>query len=255
MANFPPFKQYLLYCLGRLISQYHLKPSFLDVGCGIGDVSEFVASKGWNGKAIDISENAIQIAKQKLSSFSGVDVQQQLLEDVNGKFETIFLMDILEHLEDDKSVLKKVSELLHPTGFLVLSVPSNPGKEWRWDDECYGHLRRYSVEGLTAVLKEAGLTPVLFWDFTFPFFWGLRRVQTKLTRPPAESNQKDVIEKTKQSGLAPVWQQGWLAGTLSKLLILWWLVYMIQFHIFKRCLSSGYEMLVLVQKQTNSTNV
>ena len=63
MANFPPLKNYMFYCLDRLLSQYDISPPFLDVGCGVGEISRYVAAKGWHGKAIDFSNIAIEKAR------------------------------------------------------------------------------------------------------------------------------------------------------------------------------------------------
>src|SRR5205085_10227875 len=111
-------------------------------------------------------------------SVSGTDLAQ-----VQGCFETIFLWDVLEHIEDDIGAVRRISALLAPGGRLLIAVPSNP-REWRWDDLFYGHFRRYTVDDLSARLEQAGMTPVLFWDFTFPVFWLLRRLYTLLKRPP-----------------------------------------------------------------------
>jgi len=55
------------------------------------------------------------------------------------------LFDVLEHIKNDQQVLRKLSSLLVKGGFLVMAVPSNPD-EWSWDDDFYGHFRRYNVK-------------------------------------------------------------------------------------------------------------
>ena len=107
MANFLPLKNYLLYCIGKLVDQHQLSSPFLDVGCGIGDVAEYLARKGWAGKAIDISADALDQARIKLKHFPSIELTSQNLYELTGTYQTVFLMDILEHLPDDESALKK----------------------------------------------------------------------------------------------------------------------------------------------------
>jgi 2-polyprenyl-3-methyl-5-hydroxy-6-metoxy-1,4-benzoquinol methylase len=162
MANFLPLKHHMFYCLDRFVEQYGLHGPFLEVGCGRGDVSAYLAAKGWQGTAIDFSAAAVAQATVNLAPFPQVIVRQQALADVTGAFDCIIMWDVLEHMEDDRGALRMVERLLRPGGQLLLAVPSNP-HEWRWDDDFYGHFRRYTVADMTARLHEAGLTPSAFW--------------------------------------------------------------------------------------------
>ena len=168
MANFRPLKQHMFLCLDRFIAQYGLHGPFLEVGCGKGDVSAHLARRhGWSGLAIDFSDAAIVEASQTLARHADVVVRRQALAEVRGSFACILAWDVLEHIEDDRGALRTLEALLAPGGQLLLAVPSNP-REWRWDDDFYGHFRRYTVAELRAKLAEAGLQPQAFWDFTFP---------------------------------------------------------------------------------------
>ena len=157
MANFPPFRNYLFYCLDKLIKQYGLHQPFLDVGCGEGYFSFFLGTRGWTGKAIDLSPAGIESAQKRLAGIPGVQVELQSYESEQRKYRSIFLLDILEHIENDQHVLKTVSGLLEEGGSLVLAVPSNP-RCWGWDDDFYGHVRRYTLPEIEKKLAEAGLS-------------------------------------------------------------------------------------------------
>ena len=152
MANFKPLKNYIFYCLDELIRRHSLEGPFLDIGCGIGDISLFLARKGWEGKAIDFSETAVQNARKNLSQFPKISIKHASLDQVEGTYNTILLMDVIEHIEGDLHVFEKVFQLLGPQGYLVISTPSNP-REWRWDDDFYGHLRRYTSHEMKSKLE------------------------------------------------------------------------------------------------------
>ncbi len=247
MANFPPLKNYIFYCLDRLSENRGLEGPFLDVGCGSGDVSAFLARKGWPGKAIDISETAIRQAKKNLAACSGVQVSCQAIDQETGLYGVILLMDIIEHVEGDSVLLKHAAERLRPGGHLVISVPSNP-REWRWDDDFYGHVRRYTREDLEKKLQGAGLAPLVFWDFTYPFFWIMRRLYTLIKRPPKHFEESK-LERTVESSARNAWHFPLLARGLSANLFFWRWVYAFQFRYGRGQIARGHEMIVLARKE------
>lgn len=246
MANFIPLKNYMFYCLDRLIERYGLGPPFLDVGCGIGDLSVYVAGKGWDGKAIDISDEAVQISKKNLIRYSKVEVEKKSLFAAGGKYRTILLWDIIEHLENDEKALKKMASLLYPGGYVLIAVPSNP-REWRWDDDFYGHWRRYTTEEIEDKVKKAGLEPVVSWDFTYPVFWAMRRVYLKL-KPRPDIIRGNNEERTIASATANAWEVTGISRLLNRECFLWRLVYHVQFACFRNRLEEGWALFALARK-------
>jgi hypothetical protein len=139
-----------------------------------------------------------------------------------------------------------MSHLLEPGGLLVLAVPSNP-REWRWDDDFYGHWRRYTVGELEAKLGEAGLAPVDFWDFTWPAFWALRRVYTRLKRPPATIADKRLA--TEASATVNAWDLPLVARALDASAPLWRPLSALQFRLFRDATARGHELFALARKR------
>ncbi len=236
----------MFYCLDKLIAGYNLTPPFLDVGCGTGDLSSYLAKKGWEGKAIDFSDTAIATARDKLRRFPRVVVEKNSLTGVSGFYSTVFLWDVLEHIADDEAALLKVSLLLRSGGYVLASVPSNP-REWRWDDTCYGHYRRYTVDEIRVKMTSQGLEVVMLWDFTYPFFWMMRRAYTRIM-PPPEINSVDKEVLTKDSCKLNAWDISILSGFLDGLAILWWPFSRLQFLLFRNRTTQGHEMFVLARK-------
>ena len=247
MANFLPLKSYIIFCITRLAKQHGLSDPFLDAGCGIGDVSRYLASCGWQGVAVDSSPIAFEQAAENLKDFNAVRIEKKSLLDVSGAFRTVFLLDALEHFEDDTSVLKKIASLLVAGGHAVITVPSNP-REWRWDDEMYGHYRRYTPDDIKTKLQDAGLEPLELWDFTFPVFWLLRRLYTALLSPQV-SHDKSKSELTAASSAVSAWHIPFVSDFIAHGAFIWTAITKLQFALFRNCLRCGHEMIVLARKK------
>lgn len=243
MANFTPLKIYMLMLLDDMIDRHNLKPPFLDVGCGRGDVSLFLARKEWHGMTIDTSYEAYLQAEKDLCRYNNVKVENTSIYEISGQYNTIILWDVLEHEQDDKRMLQKISTLTSSRGWLCLSVPTTR-KEWRWDDEFYGHYRRYDKAELKEKLLSCGFKMVEYSDFTFPVFWLMRRLYTRLKKGKVPvSEDKEIL--TRRSTLHNAWEIGGLEKIVQRL-IPWRAVYILN-RLFRN-LSLGHESLILCQK-------
>ncbi|MEP7276149.1 MAG: class I SAM-dependent methyltransferase [Betaproteobacteria bacterium] len=245
MANFLPLKHHMFYCLDRFIERYGMHDPFLEVGCGRGDVSAYLAAKGWSGTAIDFSDVAVTQAAGRLADFSRVTVAKQSLADVTGTYASILLWDVLEHIEDDREALRLIEQRLAPGGYLLLAVPSNP-REWRWDDDFYGHVRRYTTDELGAKLAAAGMPALAFWDFTFPIFWAMRRVYTRIRAP--RRGGEDRASATRASASVNAWDLPVVSKVLEASAALWYPLHRAQFHLFRHAVGRGHEFFALAQK-------
>jgi len=245
MANFAPLKRHMLECLDRFVVEHGLEPPFLDIGCGAGDVAEHLARKGWSGTAIDGSEAAIGRSRIRLAPYPGVDVRRAWIDELAGTWPTVLMWDVLEHLDDDRAALAGIARLMAPGGRLLLAVPSNP-REWRWDDDFYGHVRRYTADGLREKLAEAGLEAVTFEDFTFPVYWALRRAYTKLKRappPPADARAATMASATRNA-----WDLSFVSRLADRSAALWTPVNRLQHRWFRSAIDRGHEFFVLASK-------
>ncbi|MBA7480177.1 Ubiquinone biosynthesis O-methyltransferase, mitochondrial [subsurface metagenome] len=153
-----------------LIDKY-LRPDMrvLDIGCGDGAFSLYIANKGNEVLGIDISEKAIDDAQKgaellgiRNASFKATDF---LYAEFQGKFDFVILNHVLEHLTNDRVFLQKIHELLVPGGILYFGVPSDKAplhqlklKLYKKDayDYSLGHLRRYTESSLSSILEMEG---------------------------------------------------------------------------------------------------
>ncbi len=146
----------------------YLQPGMkvLDIGCGVGTISLYVASKGNEVFGIDISEKAINKARKsveilglKNASFKAINFLDTNLQD---KFDFIIFSEVLEHLPDEKLANDKIYELLKNDGIFFLTVPSKNAPIHRIRkvifkqdifDKKVGHLRRYLKGELISLLE------------------------------------------------------------------------------------------------------
>jgi SAM-dependent methyltransferase len=245
MTNFMPYKLYMLHCLDELIDRYALQGPFVDIGCGTGEAALHLAAVGWSGLALDNSPTGLVIAHASLANYPGVEVVSGGPEDLSGRrFRTALLMDVLEHVADDAGFLRQIARLQPSGGALILTVPSNPECEWRWDDDYYGHLRRYRPADLERLLAESGYATDEAWDISFPFFWLLRRGFTSIQRAPVLDESP--ATRTRISSISRAWEMPVIGRLLSNVW-LWKPALVIQKR-FSRRIDRGCELMVLARR-------
>lgn len=83
-------------------------------------------------------------------------------------FDVIFLLDVLEHLDDDSESLRNIYRSLRKDGHLLLTVPAY---QWMWSshDERLHHKRRYQKRSLISRLNDAGFEVEFDSHFTSLF--------------------------------------------------------------------------------------
>jgi 2-polyprenyl-3-methyl-5-hydroxy-6-metoxy-1,4-benzoquinol methylase len=93
----------------------------LDVGCGNGEFLQAAAERGYHAVGIDVSEAAAELCRGRgLEARAGGLLTAQL----DGPFGIIAMWDVVEHLRDPASFLRRAAELLAPDGIVVLKIPS-----------------------------------------------------------------------------------------------------------------------------------
>ena len=103
------------------------KKDVLDIGCCGGLISELLAKKNANVTGIDENIYNIKQAREhvKMSSIK-IDYKNQSLDTFykknKKKYDLILCLEVLEHVNDVKKTLDKISELMKPGGTLILST-------------------------------------------------------------------------------------------------------------------------------------
>ncbi len=74
----------------------------------------------------------------------------------DNSFDLICALDIVEHVEDDKTAMAELARVAKPGARVLLSMPLHP-EYWTNFDEIVGHFRRYPPDELTRLLDDNGL--------------------------------------------------------------------------------------------------
>jgi SAM-dependent methyltransferase len=98
--------------------------------------------------------------------------------------DAIVLLNVLEHIEDDRSAIEQVFRILRPGGVAVIEVPAGPGL-FDVYDEVLLHHRRYRSSAFCRALSETGFEIIdrsHLGFFLFPPFFVVKKVSRLLRR-------------------------------------------------------------------------
>jgi 2-polyprenyl-3-methyl-5-hydroxy-6-metoxy-1,4-benzoquinol methylase len=98
--------------------------SVLDIGCGAGGVGHALLEAGAERlTGVEVVEAEAQLARGHYDRVIAAPVEAALGE-LEGPFDTILCLDVLEHLVDPESVLRRLRPLAAPGARLQVSVPN-----------------------------------------------------------------------------------------------------------------------------------
>jgi SAM-dependent methyltransferase len=153
-------------------------PRILDVGCGTGATMGFLERYG-EVTGVDISPQAVKYAREqgraRLCLADGAH-----LPFVEGSFDLVTALDLLEHLEQEPVGLGEMWRVLKKGGRLLAVVPAFAFL-WSDFDKFSGHYRRYTSSELRDKVEHAGfeITRLSYFNtLLFPFVWGVRRFKS-----------------------------------------------------------------------------
>ena len=155
-----------------IIHKYFKKgdKTILDIGCGSGTISLYLSSLGNRVHGIDISKKAIASCKKSAkdlrlntASFEVINFPSTRIG--KSKYDSILLLEVIEHIQDHKQALELTAKALKPGGLLILSTPSKNAPLYKLGllssfDARVGHLRRYSEKEITTLISSSGFSVI-----------------------------------------------------------------------------------------------
>ncbi|HBF35142.1 TPA: hypothetical protein DDW35_11335 [Candidatus Sumerlaeota bacterium] len=137
----------------------------LEVGCGGGFFSAQLSKRYPLHVAADISPQSVQFACQQGCRLGTVFNGNEGLPFASESFDAVLILDVLEHLEQDKLTTAEILRVLKSGGVMIATVPAHPSLFSAWD-KILEHKRRYSRSQFKALCEGAGLrmARLSFWN-------------------------------------------------------------------------------------------
>ncbi len=142
--------------------------NLLEIGCGTGNITDYMIRPGRKITGIDISGEFASTARKKyinnpdVSIITG-DALNPSCSLAPDSFDTVVLLNVLEHIKEDFAALACIYNMLLPGGRAVILVPAMNFAFGGLDKEL-GHFKRYEKAGMKVLFKAAGfITEKLFY--------------------------------------------------------------------------------------------
>ncbi len=173
MTNFADPESYFLESTATLV-QYnkwivdtfrpYVRGAGIEYGAGSGTISRLLLP---SLRSLHLIEPNIAFADHLRSEFADepkISVLHQSLDEhlmhaTSETYDVAALVNVLEHIEDDRQALQRLRSVLVPGGHLLLFVPAL-GVLYSELDRLVGHHRRYGLSVLKERVREAGMSVI-----------------------------------------------------------------------------------------------
>jgi SAM-dependent methyltransferase len=135
--------------------QLGLRAQVLDVGCGPGWLSEFLARCGYSVTGVDISPDMVEIARDRVAAvgeigegigaqgeFHAMPVRQMPW---SSRFDAAILYDTMHHFDDELETLEVIRRTLVPGGQLFIHEGVLPARGSEGEQTLVAEMERYGT--------------------------------------------------------------------------------------------------------------
>ena len=136
----------------------------LEVGCGVGAILAQLGPRDFV-MGVDVEPELADFTRKRFAGrsnheFATLDITSLTVAERSKlkqhEFDTIVCSNVLEHIDDHRSAVASMGDLLVPGGALALLVPAHPALFGPYD-LTDGHFRRYTKATLRELLDGANL--------------------------------------------------------------------------------------------------
>ena len=167
-----PWELARIKALAKILKFKKISESFLrvlDIGCGDAFIVQNIL-KGFIVESIDgIDINLSDSEIKKFSNLYNNIAFHNKFESLKArKYNLILLLDVIEHIEDERTFLTEIiNNHLDSGGYLLITVPAF-NFLYSSHDRYLGHYRRYNLKELVCLINGAYLEPVSYGYLFFP---------------------------------------------------------------------------------------
>jgi len=148
----------------------------IDIGCGTGaNLNAF--SDQFRCVGIDASAEAVELAQRRFPAATFVcgqaprDVMRWM-----ASARVVLLTDVLEHVADDRRLLRDIVDACPAEAQLLITVPADM-RLWSPHDEAFGHYRRYDKDELASLWSNLPVKVRLLSYFNSRLYPAVRAVR------------------------------------------------------------------------------
>jgi SAM-dependent methyltransferase len=147
----------------------HVGHALLEVGSGLGHFSEQFAGRLDYLVVSDNDPFCVEQLRKRHAANPDVEVLDLALPSeikIKRKVDTVVMMNVLEHIQEDVQALKDLAGVVEPGGRIVIWVPGYMQLYGEFDRKV-GHVTRYTPATLGAAVQNAGLRPEVLKPINF----------------------------------------------------------------------------------------
>lgn len=133
--------------IADLVEKYAHGETVLDFGAGNGTFARLLKKRGLSIECLE-PDDELRLRLQK-EEFTTHDSLSSLAR----CFDTIYSINVLEHIENDQEAVQNISKALKPKGIFIAYVPAFMIL-YSSVDKMIGHHRRYTAENLKPLFKD-----------------------------------------------------------------------------------------------------
>ena len=146
------------------LTKNYFKDNFLEVGAGIGSFTTNYCKNLQNIVVCDLDQENIKILQKKFSQNKNISISDKRINEIDGKFNTIIYLNVLEHIKEDINEINSALNKLNSGGNLIILVPAHQ-KLFSKFDEAIGHYKRYNIDFFKLnKFKNAKIQKLMFLD-------------------------------------------------------------------------------------------
>jgi SAM-dependent methyltransferase len=138
----------------------YLRGQAVEIGAGIGTMSLQIRKHVNRLTAVEPAKNLLPRLAERLAEtdigIAGASAEEFLRDAGTASLDSVVMINVLEHIEDDGRALAECRRALRPGSHLLLFVPALPALFSNLD-RSFGHFRRYRRAELAGKLAAAGL--------------------------------------------------------------------------------------------------
>jgi SAM-dependent methyltransferase len=152
----------------------HIPPGsrILDVGCGSGDLGQFLRSRASRVDGIESNVERAARARQHLDTVVTADAGDESTTELRSDYQIITFSDVLEHIAEPEDALRWAMSRLAEDGKIIALIPNSANwkfrrkilrGDWSYADTGYfdrDHLRFFDVHTARELGRHAGLREV-----------------------------------------------------------------------------------------------